>query len=87
MGLTDKKMSRKEFLQKCAGFVVALSLLGRVQNVRAAGMTFDDNVSESLHVGDKAPSSVRMLWIDTSEGGVAKYYDGGGWSPVKAVWG
>lgn len=42
-----------------------------------------------VYVGTSAPSNLRALWIDTGNGGVAKYYDETKtvWTTVKAVWG
>lgn len=39
-------------------------------------------VSSSAPSGD--PS---MLWIDTGNGGIAKYWDGASWVTVKSTWG
>lgn len=33
------------------------------------------------------PENVNKGWIDTSSGGVLKYYDGSKWVAVNAVWG
>lgn len=38
------------------------------------------------HIGPEAPENVNKIWIDTSVGGVAKYYDGETWTPVLSVW-
>ncbi len=34
-----------------------------------------------------APEKTNILWIDTSAGGVMKYFNGTSWVPTKAVWG
>lgn len=39
------------------------------------------------YVGSSAPSNTEILWIDTGNGGVLKYYNGTKWTPSKAVWG
>ena len=43
--------------------------------------------SGGSYVGDTAPINTNLLWIDTSNGGVMKYYDGTSWVGTKAVWG
>lgn len=40
-----------------------------------------------IHIGTSAPSSTSKLWIDTGNGGIAKYYNGSAWTTVKATWG
>lgn len=40
-----------------------------------------------LYVGPIEPPFTSVLWIDTSIGGVAKYYNGTKWVPIKSVWG
>lgn len=41
----------------------------------------------STVTGATAPSNKNLTWIDTSAGGVYKYWNGSNWVPVKAVWG
>lgn len=38
-------------------------------------------------VGTTAPVNTKVLWIDTGNGGIAKYYNGEEWVPVASVWG
>ena len=38
-------------------------------------------------VGTTAPTNTKVLWIDTGNGGIAKYYKGTAWVPVASVWG
>lgn len=40
-------------------------------------------------VSTSAPSKTNVLWIDTGNGGIAKYYDTSSkaWTTVKSVWG
>jgi hypothetical protein len=42
-----------------------------------------------VYAGTSAPSNLKALWIDTGNGGIAKYYDEAAkaWATVKAVWG
>lgn len=57
-----------------------------MKHVDAAG-----NVTElaagGVSVGTTAPSNTKLLWIDTSSGGVAKYYNGSAWVATASVWG
>lgn len=41
------------------------------------------------YVGTSAPSNTSLLWIDSRNGGIAKYYDSASnsWKTVSAVWG
>lgn len=43
--------------------------------------------SGGTHVGNSPPSDTKLLWIDTGNGGISKYYNGTAWVPTKAVWG
>lgn len=40
-----------------------------------------------IHIGKAAPDDTGLLWIDTGNGGISKYYNGTVWVPTKAVWG
>lgn len=53
---------------------------------------YDDmaNVAEQaggLVAQGTPPENVKKGWIDTSSGGVLKYYNGSKWVAVNAVWG
>lgn len=37
-------------------------------------------------VSETAPEDTNVLWIDTANGGIAKYHDGSVWRPIVAVW-
>ncbi len=39
------------------------------------------------HVGNTAPTNPKMLWIDTGNNNVAKYYNGTAWVPIPSTWG
>ena len=43
--------------------------------------------SGGVYIGDVAPENTNILWVDTSNGGILKYYDGTSWIATKAVWG
>mgnify|MGYP007126581485 CR=1 FL=1 len=40
-----------------------------------------------VSVGATAPTNTKLLWIDTGNGGIAKYWNGSAWTATKAVWG
>lgn len=46
-------------------------------------------ISDGFSVGTTAPSDTGLLWIDTSDTAVLKFYDtaSSSWKPVAAVWG
>lgn len=39
------------------------------------------------YVGATAPANTEILWVDTSNGGVLKYYNGTAWVATRSVWG
>ena len=43
--------------------------------------------SKGSYIGDTAPENTNLLWVDTSSGGILKYYNGTSWVAIKAVWG
>ena len=44
-------------------------------------------LSGGSYVGSSAPSDTNILWIDTGNGGVMKYYNGSSWTPIASTWG
>lgn len=40
-----------------------------------------------LAIQTTPPSNHQVLWIDTANGGIAKYWNGASWVIVKATWG
>lgn len=40
---------------------------------------------EGIHIGESEPEKTDELWIDTANGGAAKYYDGEKWVTNTAV--
>lgn len=46
------------------------------------------NVGGGVIVSNTAPeANATILWIDTGNGGIAKYYNGTAWTPIVSVWG
>lgn len=72
-----------------------------VQGPQGKAFTYQDFTQEQLealrgpqgpsgggHVlSASAPADTSLLWIDTGNGGVTKYYNGSAWVAVRAVWG
>lgn len=51
------------------------------------GTTSSVTLPGGVMIQTSAPTVTNVLWIDTGNGGIAKYYNGSAWTPVKAVWG
>ena len=39
-----------------------------------------------LHIGTSAPSNTNLLWIDTANSNLLKFYNGSAWTAICAVW-
>ena len=39
------------------------------------------------YIGTSAPRDTSLLWIDTGNGGIIKYYNGSSWVPTASTWG
>ena len=89
------KLSRAEFLKKSAIGAFLLGLFGKsiigneITTAYAAQQPIQvtDNLTSNIVVSNYPPSSTRCTWIDTSKGGIHKFYQNGAWVPVKSVWG
>lgn len=46
----------------------------------------NSKLSEVFYVGTSSPSNTKLLWIDTANGGILKYYYSGSWKNVYSVW-
>lgn len=84
----NNKMTRGEFLKKtvigAAAAAVALKFGGGAMEALAS--TPSETKAEQ-YVGAVPPADKNITWIDTSVGGVLKFWDGAKWSPVKSTWG
>lgn len=85
----EKKLSRREFLKKAGLGAIFFGLFGRqaVAEAAFAPITAGDNLSPTLTRGPLPPSNKDGFWIDTTVGGVLKYWDGTKWDYCKSVWG
>jgi hypothetical protein len=86
--IKENDITRLEFLKR-AGFIAAgLAVAAKLGNVDAIASPIQETKIESgQEVGPVAPSDTSKTWIDTSVGGVQKYWNGNEWTPVKATWG
>lgn len=85
---SEKTMSRGEFLKRtavgAAAAAIAIKFGGAVKAVPAAT---NDSKSNEQYVGEVPPLDKSITWIDSSVGGVMKYWNGSEWAPVKSTWG
>jgi len=81
------EISRKEFLRKTAFGALSLMLVGKLGVATASAATVTDNLGKGgTHIGNTAPASTSMLWVDTGNEGVTKYYNGSKWTPIRSTW-
>ena len=50
-------------------------------------VTSQNTAASPYYKGTSAPSNTSLLWIDTGNGSILKYYNGSSWTPVVGVWG
>lgn len=79
----DNKVSRKDFLKKSAVAVAAVAVAAKFGNIDALATPTEEG---GQVVGAVPPSDKTKSWIDTTAGGVQKYWDGQNWVPVKSTW-
>ena len=86
-------VSRADFLKRSAFGAIAIGLFGKeilkdsVTAQAATQIPVSDNLTSNVIVSASAPPNIRCTWIDTSSGGIYKYYDGGSWKPIRSTWG
>lgn len=58
-------------------------------NISNNTITIESTTEGGSYIGATAPSDTKLLWIDTSNGGILKYYDDTDlvWKTTVAVWG
>ena len=44
-------------------------------------------VTDIYEASSTAPSNTKLLWIDTANSNILKYYNGSAWTPVVVAWG
>ena len=42
--------------------------------------------TDVYHAGTSAPENTKLLWIDTGNGNVIRFFDGASWSQARAAW-
>ena len=89
MDNSNKKISRLSFLRRMliGGAVVGVSVKASTKIVDAA--TVSDNLNQGgvIRSTTKPKASPSYLWLDLSDGGTMKYWDGTDWKPVRSTWG
>lgn len=63
------------------------SEMTKAEVVKALGYTPPETGGGGVYVGTTAPSNTSMLWIDSGNNNVSKFYNGTAWTPVPAIWG
>lgn len=67
------------------------TIIDRTEKTEERVTSLEERVTElensRVVIGPTPPASVKITWIDTSAGGVYKYWDGTKWTPIKSVWG
>lgn len=84
-----EKISRLGFLRKITAGAMLAGVGIKASTKGAAAAVVSDNLggaNEGIHVGDTPPKSYNQKWIDTSTGGVLRYWNGAEWKAVKSVW-
>ena len=64
--------------------------IGNTYATKTAVSTQINNAISNIQIysyGATAPNDTKLLWIDSSSGGVLKYYNGSAWTAIKSVWG
>ena len=80
-------MTRKEFLKKATLGAIGLALFSKFGAGAAEAATVSDNLGKGgHHKGASAPTNKKMLWIDTNNDGVMKYWNGSAWTPIRSTW-
>lgn len=80
-------MTRGEFLKKTTLGALSLVMLSKLNVLAAGTVTVNDNLATGgTHIGSSSPSNKKLMWLDTSSGGVLKYYDGVEWVPTLSTW-
>lgn len=72
------------------GGVIAGGTTGQVL-AKKSGTDYDVEwitpVSDVFSASTTAPSNTKLLWIDTGNGGIMKYYNGSAWVAIASTWG
>lgn len=85
----DKKITRLGFLKKITAGAMLAGVGIKASTKNAAASVVSDNLggaNEGICVGATPPKSYKQKWIDTSTGGVLRYWDGTDWRATKSVW-
>lgn len=88
----NNTMSRGEFLKRtavgAAAAAIAIKFGGAVEAIAAPVQAVKaEPANAGQYVGSIPPVDKTITWIDSSVGGIMKYWDGKEWTPVKSAWG
>ena len=64
-----------------------LTQSGAAADAKAVGDALANIVTDVYSASTTAPSNTKLLWIDTGNGGIMKYYNGSAWVAVASTWG
>lgn len=73
--------------------IPSIATVNSVGTVKPDGSTITIDADGTIHgaaapyvVQSTAPSNTKIFWVDTSRGGVLKYWNGSSWQIIKSVW-
>lgn len=64
-----------------------LTQSGAAADAKAVGDALKNIVTNVFSASTTAPSNTKLLWIDTGNGGIMKYYNGSAWVAIASTWG
>lgn len=64
-----------------------LTQSGAAADAKAVGDALANIVTDVYSASTTAPSNTKLLWIDTGNGGIMKYYNGSAWVAIASTWG
>lgn len=64
-----------------------LTQSGAAADAKAVGDALKNIVTDVFSASTTAPSNTKLLWIDTGNGGIMKYYNGSAWVAIASTWG
>lgn len=87
----EKKMTRKDFLKNAGVGAAALALANKMAGADKALAAVSSNASGGgggggFELSATAPDDTDVLWIDTGNEGVARYWNGSKWAFVRSTW-
>lgn len=81
------KMTRAQFLKKAGLLTAGVAVAAKLGNITALAAPSETSNGDDREVGAVPPYNKSKVWVDTTAGGVTKYWNGTEWVPTKATWG